>query len=585
MRQKRPTSICATPSFPRVESNRQMLDRLLGLETEYAIRYTPATATVNRARNDVIYEAFRGAIGQLVLSRPGRLSSKQQFFVENGGEVSYEELPYAPDGGLLEGATPECRGPSQLLLYQRAQDHLLIRAIPGARALLAAQGYTGELGLLKNCRDAEDHVYGAQENYEVELARGPGLMLWRAGLILGLPLVVLSAALTWALTFAVSVMGMLMLLGIGVASVVSRRVRDSRLYRALFVDTRLVERSLGHWLYWLERIIWEPALTPFLLLCRALAFRRVRRDVLAFLLTRSLITGAGTLRSDGSFGLSEKGPFMRRIVRRSLAPADRSIFELGNLCKDLVDPIWLRGRRYARLFRRRQRMQLGLSDSNMAQVAEYLKVAVTTLVIDMAEAGALAGLPRLRRPLAALRAIVADPSLQVRVEVMGGEPMRALDVQQAYLERARQFVQRAHTASLEAAEIIKLWAETLEMLGRDPERLIGRIDWITKKQLLEQAGSEAPYEVQKKIDLKYHELDVGYFAALESRGLAVCLVSGAELERALHESPEDSPAQIRSLIIRNLGRADEKVRVSWDEIRVGGRMRGTVIRLDDYRDR
>jgi proteasome accessory factor A len=203
----------------------------------------------------------------------------------------------------------------------------------------------------------------------------------------------------------------------------------------------------------------------------------------------------------------------------------------------------------------------------------------------MSEAGALDGLPRLRDPVAALHAISADPGLQARVAIKGGEPMRAIDIQRAYIERAHQFVHQASPLSLEAVEVVKRWREVVDLLDSDAGALFGRIDWVTKKQLVNiDIGGDVEHVTRKKIDLKYHELDVGYFARLEQRGLAPRLVSDDEIERALREPPSRSPAQIRSLIIRNLGRRDEKVRVSWSDVRIGGPLRGTVIRLDDYRD-
>jgi Pup amidohydrolase len=559
-----------------------MLHRLLGLETEYAIRFTPAPHSP-APRNDEVFEAVRSAIDTLVLTRPGRSLSKQQFFSENGGEFSYEVLPYAPGGGLIEGATPECRGPSQALLYQKAQDHLLCLALPLARDTLQSQGYEGSLGLIKNCRDAQGHIYGAQENYDVELAAGARLLFWRAVLRALIPFILLSSLLTWALVVVVLVAMVMLFIALGLAGLVWPGFRRGRIHQLFLADSQALESGLGRVMYWLERALWEPVMGPFLLVAGAVAFRRIRRDITGFLVTRPIFTGAGSLELNGSFVLCEKAQAMRRQVRRTLAPDDRAIFELGNLCKDLVDPMTLRLRSFVRLFRRRQRMQLGLSDSNMAQVAEYLKVAVTCLVIDMSEAGFLDGLPEPGDPLAALRAINADPGLDTRVAITGGEPMRAIDIQRAYLERAREFVHRDSTPSLEAAEVVKRWREALDLLEAEPTALFGRVDWITKKQLVEQAGG-GDHEVQKKIDLKYHELGAGYFSLLEKRDLAPRLVTEQEIERALREPPARSPAQIRSMIIRNLGRRDEKVRVSWSDVRIGGPLRGIVIRLDDYRD-
>jgi len=39
--------------------------------------------------------------------------------------VWFETERPAAGGGLIEGATPECRGPLQVVRYQRAQDQLL----------------------------------------------------------------------------------------------------------------------------------------------------------------------------------------------------------------------------------------------------------------------------------------------------------------------------------------------------------------------------------------------------------------------------------------------------------------------------
>ena len=54
---------------------------------------------------------------------------------------------------------------TQLVAYQRAQDNLLAAAAQDA--LL-----DGQLRLIKNCRDSQDNVYGAQENYDALAGAG-----------------------------------------------------------------------------------------------------------------------------------------------------------------------------------------------------------------------------------------------------------------------------------------------------------------------------------------------------------------------------------------------------------------------------
>ena len=568
----------------------RLLDRLSGLETEYAIRFTPVDGS-EAPDNDVVYEAIEAALSTLVLTRKGE-GTRQQFFLENGGAFAYEFLPYAPGGGLIEGATPECRGPSETLLYQRAQDALLADALPLAQALLARQGFHGSLGALKNCRDAEGHVYGAQENYEADIARGAGLWLWRAGLAALVPLIAATALLSWAFFAILIGLWVIALVLVGLGALVSQDERTgAALQELLFASpARRLERALGRFEFILYgHLLWAPALWLFFGLFRLVAFRRIRRDALAFLMTRCILTGAGTLEADGVLGLSEKAPSIRRVVRLWVSQEDRAVFDGGNLCKALLRVTSLDVRRFARLFRRRQRMQLGLSDSNMAQVAEYLKLGTTGLVLDMAEAGALDDLPRLRRPIDALHGIAADATLSARVDVVDGPPMRALDIQRAYLARARRFVQEAPIRSIEAADLVVLWARALEAraasLDNRPTSLVGHIDWATKQYLIDTAGKDASHAVRKKIDLKYHELGCGYFARLEARGLAPMIWSAEDIARARETPPQTTPARVRGRVIRDLGRSDMRVRVAWDRIEVGPSVGGTVIRLDDYRKR
>ncbi|HWN70373.1 MAG TPA: proteasome accessory factor PafA2 family protein, partial [Haliangium sp.] len=428
--------------------------------------------------------------------------------------------------------------------------------------------------------------------------RGPWLWLWRAGLVALLPVVALCTLASWTSILILLALWLVTVITAGLASLASPRLRRSDLLSEILMSgpSRRFERALGRVEYVLHgHILWAPALWPFLALLRLTAFRAVRRDVLSFLVSRPILTGAGTLAADGSFGLSEKGPSIRRILRLSVSQSDRPVIDCGNLCKPLSRMTYLELRRLLHLFRRRQRLQLGLADANMAQVAEYLKLGTTALVIDMAEAGALRDLPRVRHPLPALRTIIADPSLQARVAVLGGsrerESMRAIDLQRAYLERAREFVARAPVTSIEAADLVGLWGRTLDALEHlaghgqvSASPLIGQIDWITKKYLLDTAGEQASAAARKKIDLKYHELGVGYFARLEAEDLAPRLWSASDVAHARHEPPTSSSARARSRVIRNLGRRETAVKVSWDRIRVGRPIGGTVIRLDAYRD-
>lgn len=610
-----------------------VLDRLMGLETEYALRFSSPLSQgpgkTGHPGNDRIYRALAGAVSELVYARPGDgVPAKEQIFVQNGGAFYYEHLPHCPAGGLLEGATPECRSPAQLLAYQKAQERLLQAALPRARRrLLFAQAGSriggsvgekglgsgkaklgkvdaGELGLVKNCRDAAGNIYGAQENYEVEIARGPWLALYRMGLALLLPWCLLMALLSWLVNLLLIVVVLVVAVGGWTLTALFPRWSAMRRVAALLeADEHTLGRRLGWLQLVLSHLFMGPVATPFAILLELTAFRHLRAPLWPFLASRAVIAGAGTVQAGGRFALAEKAPALRRLLRRSISPQGRPVLDTGNLLKQALSPMSFRFSPLLELFRRRQRLQLGLGDSNAAQWAEYLKIATTALVLDLAEAGELrAGketkAPRLRRPLAAFHALAADPTLEQAVELTDGTRRSALELQRFYLERAEDWLAWAPAVSMEARQVVRLWRQVLEALEeRDWDALLGKLDWVTKRYLLESCrGTTSPARakiggepaaaedaVLKTLDLRYHELGDGYLARLEAAGLAPKVVDQETVERAMTEPPEKTPAFLRGELIRRRGAARLPLKVTWDSAWIGGRLLGQVVHFRDPR--
>jgi proteasome accessory factor A len=554
-----------------------LFGRLLGQETEYAIRFAPER---RHPGNDVIYDALAGAIAARVKTEPGFYPERPQIFTENGGAFHYEYLPYCAEGGLIEGATPECRGPAQLLLYQKAQETLLSQAVSDAERTLRSSGFPGKLGLLKNCRDAFDHVYGAQESFQATIATGFPLSLYR--LLLGglLPLLAATVVLGWVvfIALAVLVLGAALLSTVAIALPPFRQLgKRSFFVRLVSREDRSLENALGRFLYALSYLVTLPFIASFSLLLRLLAFRRVRRRATAFLVSRPVISGAGSVTAGGKFVLSEKAPSIRRRLRFSISPNDRSIFDVGNLMKPALAAAHFHVAPMLALFRREQRLQLGLADSSMLQEAEFLKAGATALVLEMVEAGALDDAPRLKRPIKALHAFVSDPNLEAEAATDRG-PMTALRIQRFYLEAARAFVREAKATSMEALQVTELWWEVLGALERrEMSSLVGRVDWVTKRYLLETCGDPRDEALLKTIDLRYHELAEGYAARLERSGCARRLVQETEIERATRFPPEGTPAFTRGRFIRDRERSLAPVRISWESARIGGRFHGRVV--------
>lgn len=537
-----------------------MLSRLIGAETEYAIHFVPRIGA-ERMSDQALFGALRRRLMTMVQTREGRgtlARVQQKRFLENGGAIYYESADPSQKTGLIEASTPECRGPGQLLLYQRAQERLL------SEALSSLTGVPGTLSLRKNCRDAAGNIYGAQESYSVPVATGWRLQLLRLSLI-GVIAVMLPFALLCRLLILLMLVGLMGALVVLLPVEIVRTMRHAGQDRVPF---DWLEPLLPP-LHTIEMGIRRSCLTlptlMFIQLMRRLAFRPHRNHAAAFIASRQVFSGTGTLLEDGRLALAEKASAVKRVFPVRMWGKQRYMLDPANLYKDLLGPSFGDARRLLRLARPVWRLQVGMSDANMCQVAEYLKIGSTVLVFDAAEAGALDDAPRLARPADAARAICVG-GLHAEVDLRDGSRTTALVLQRWYHQRIRAWLAASGTVSMEAHDVLQRWGDVLDRLEHDPDSLIGEVDWITKRALLAEAGADLSAAARKKIDLRYHELGTGYFSLLDEAGLAVNLLTEPAIQSAMRNAPDDTPATIRGRLIRE---SSPELRVDWDEASVG----------------
>jgi proteasome accessory factor A len=551
-----------------------MLNRLCGLETEYAIRFHAREPGMERVSHAHIVQ---GLLGDIRKQMPTALEwpFDKGYFLVNGGMMRFEggTLSFGdPACGYLEGATPECRGPRELALYQRAQDRLLRET---TQRISEPGG--SEVNLVKNNRDAEGNCYGSHENYEVTIASGRSLLWWRRG-ISATPWLLMSFPLIFVafLPVTTAVVGLLLYaLLTPVYLLLHLRELTVLLLPAFLVFAYLrrdrltsmilsMMRGLAYWsiVSSFSGLILFLGLLGHLTVCRTL-----RQRLTAFLVTRQVFAGAGQLSKDGkTFELSQRARQCRWVFT-PCSDVGVSIYKIGHVLKHM-----LRGAASEEIMRPRQRLQICVGDSNMAPFAEYLRLGTTMLLIDAIEAGALADAPVLAHPIRALRAISADPSLQVRVKLADGQRWSALDIQRYYLEACRRFVAESHEDTTEAMEILDHWEHTLIALEADPESLVGKVDWITKRYLLDTAGKRQSPEARRKIDIRYHELSsAGYFALFEATGTAPALHTIDQIEKAIRTAPVGTPAATRSRYIREFSGGDVPMRATWDMVILQGK--------------
>ncbi|HQK94781.1 MAG TPA: proteasome accessory factor PafA2 family protein [Armatimonadota bacterium] len=230
------------------------------------------------------------------------------------------------------------------------------------------------------------------------------------------------------------------------------------------------------------------------------------------------------------------------------------------------------------------RLHVLFGESNMSQYATALKVGTTGLVLTLAELGLLSDDTWLARPVASLRRISRDESHRWIVALADGGSISAVDHQRRYLELAQRYLAGCGG---DADWVIGEWSRVLDDLEGDPRRLVDRLDWVAKEELLrlyvDEEGISWQDEVLHSLDLEYHNIDPrsGLFYSLEELGRAERLVSDDRIECAMRSPPEGTRARARAQVVRAiLERGHRNYAIDWDSIRILGEKEMLQLDLD-----
>jgi proteasome accessory factor A len=217
-----------------------------------------------------------------------------------------------------------------------------------------------------------------------------------------------------------------------------------------------------------------------------------------------------------------------------------------------------------------RRLHVIIGDANLAEYATYLKVGTSALVLDLIEAGVRFDDLRLAEPVRAVHTISHDPTLAATVELAAGGRVTGLDLQRAYHERVAAHVQREGEQDEVAGDVLRMWGEVLDALGRDPMECADRLDWPAKLQLMEgyRARDGVGWASSRLhlVDLQYSDvrLDRGLYNRLVARGSMKRLVTEEEVRTAVTTPPEDTRAYFRGRCLERY--PAEVAAASWDSV-------------------
>jgi proteasome accessory factor A len=195
----------------------------------------------------------------------------------------------------------------------------------------------------------------------------------------------------------------------------------------------------------------------------------------------------------------------------------------------------------------------------------------------------------MENPIRAIREISHDMTGRRKVRLANGREASALDIQQEYLAKATEFVER-RGGDQTAKRVVELWGRVLNAIeSGDLDPVSREIDWVSKLKLIEryQAKHEIPMSHPRiaQLDLAYHDVNRrrGLYYLMESKGLVDRATTDLRIFEAKSVPPQTTRARLRGEFI---ARAQEKRRdftVDWVHLKLNDQAQRTVLCKDPFR--
>jgi proteasome accessory factor A len=298
------------------------------------------------------------------------------------------------------------------------------------------------------------------------------------------------------------------------------------------------------------------------LMDRHVPFGRIVVHAMAHFITRQIFTGAGKVGSEAA------GVTWREVPFQLSQRADFFEEEVG-LETTLKRPIVnTRDEPHADAHKYR-RLHVIVGDANLSEVATFLKVGTTALVLAMVEDDFLTREVVFNAPVRAIRQVSYDLSLREPLELIDGSTVTALEVQWELYDRARKYADAFGLESVGEStgqEVLRRWEAVLTALESDPWSLARELDWVAKYRLidgyLERHSLGWDDARLAAMDLQYHDLRPE--RSLAARVGLHRLTTDEEVRRAMTEPPLDTRAYFRGKCLQKW--ADDIVAANWDSL-------------------
>ena len=298
------------------------------------------------------------------------------------------------------------------------------------------------------------------------------------------------------------------------------------------------------------------------LMDRSVPFHRVVTHATAHFISRQLFTGAGKVGTELPGLSNQEVPY--QLTQR----ADFFEAEVG-LETTLKRPIVnTRDEPHADAQKYR-RLHVICGDANLSEIATFLKVGTTAIVLAMVEDDATPDDIIFRAPVQTIRKVSHDLSLKQPLERHDGSTITALEVQWAYLDAAKRYADEHGLDAVGEAvggDVLTRWEAVLTALERDPMELADQIDWVAKLRLLEgyRDRHDAGWDDPRIAALAFQYHDLRPDKSLAARVGLQRITNDDEVESAMATPPVDTRAWFRGTCLRKW--APAIVAANWDSM-------------------
>lgn len=317
---------------------------------------------------------------------------------------------------------------------------------------------------------------------------------------------------------------------------------------------------------------------------RYVDLRAIQTQLLPFLITRQIYTGAG--RFDGDhWTYTQRARFVDETVSSATT---RSRPMINTRDEPHADPESFR------------RLHVIIGDSNRSQWATMVKCATTHLVLGSMEHAARTGVPS---GLECLE--MADPvqaNLEVNehgpdamIDLADGTRMSALEMQRLAWRVIERFA-HSHAHELDASlqgdpvwtphSVLDAWRWVLDRLeAHDIDALAQVVDWACKRRFfarLEERGPVGPMRIAQ-LDLDYHDVANGtLYEAMVRHGLMRVYADPQQVAHAVHTPPERTRAVLRGRFVQRAQQAGVRHVCDWTQVQVLEPEKRTAQMLDPF---